>query len=813
MTFSIRNIMVSLFGVLTLVIFGMMGALLVQSTMTLQKYSQLSELAEFDKVLFDALMAMRSERGMISPAMKQDPATAAAAQADTTAKRQASDTAFTAAKDLSERIAADALRAASAPIFADFSRWQAYRAELDAQFAMPVEARNAKVGQDAVDLGAKILADVDKVALSADATIAALDPSMTMLTQIRSLAWSARSIAGTGNTSIVNALASNESATPENLAALDVVDAKVGMAWQTITNLIANPDTPPRILELYRAAEGAYFGGAFAQQREAALEKFAAGQPAGIAVEDWRTHATPAQGSLASMSSESLLFMTEVANEQLNGARLAIALYGLAAILTTALCVLGIMTIVRRVANPIAALTACMDRLAGGNHDTVVPGAARKDEIGEMSRAVEVFRQNGIRIAALSADEAERSQVLASRAEMMGRLQSELKAVVSAASAGDFTQRVPGDFGLPELNDLGASVNGLVQTIDRGLEETGTVLAALAASDLTRRVEGQYQGAFERLKTDTNDVAEQLSQTISALRDTSRTLKTATTEILSGANDLSERTTKQAATIEETSAAMEHLAQTVINNAGKADAASVKANAVSRSAEEGGKVMDQANAAMERITTSSSKISNIIGMIDDIAFQTNLLALNASVEAARAGEAGKGFAVVAVEVRRLAQSAASASSDVKALIEQSAIEVRDGTKLVVSASSKLTAMLDAIRETNTLMDSIAGDSRDQASAIEEVSTAVRQMDEMTQHNAALVEEINAAIEQTETQASELDRVVDIFVLTESTTRRPAAASAPASKATGIRGLQQKAKAAATYLSQGNAALKNDWSEF
>ena len=798
--------MISLFGVLTLIIFSMMGTLLVQTSATLQKYSQLSELAEYDKVLFDALTAMRTERGVILPAMKQDPATVAAAQADTAIKRNDADAAFAAAEALSQRIASDSLRNASAPIFADFARWQDYRTQLDAQWAMPIASRNAQIGQDAVDLGAKILADLDSVALTADATIAALDPSMTMLTQIRSLAWSARSIAGTGNTTIVNALATNEPVSPEGLASLDIVDARVNMAWQTITNLVANPDTPQRILDLYKTAQDSYFGGPFAAQRSMALELFKAGQPAGIEVEAWRAHATPGQASLASLSSESLLYMTEVANGHLNGARLAIALYGIAALFAAALCVLGIMTIVLRVANPIAALTACMDRLAAGHHDTVVPGAARKDEIGEMSRAVEVFRQNGLRIAALSADEAERSQMLASRAEMMTRLQTELKAVVSAASAGDFTQRVANDFELAELNDLSNSVNGLVETIDRGLEETGMVLAALAKADLTRRVEGHYQGAFERLKKDTNEVAEQLSQTISGLRDTSRALKTATTEILSGANDLSERTTRQAATIEETSAAMEQLARTVVSNAGKADTASGKANDVSRSAEESGQVMEDANAAMERITTSSAKISNIIGMIDDIAFQTNLLALNASVEAARAGEAGKGFAVVAVEVRRLAQSAASASSDVKALIEQSAIEVRDGTRLVNTASTRLSAMRDAIRETNSLMDAIAGDSRDQASAIEEVGSAVRQMDEMTQHNAALVEEINAAIEQTETQASELDRVVDVFVLADqpATTR----AAAPA-----VHGLQHKARAASAYLTQGNAALKSDWSEF
>jgi methyl-accepting chemotaxis protein len=266
------------------------------------------------------------------------------------------------------------------------------------------------------------------------------------------------------------------------------------------------------------------------------------------------------------------------------------------------------------------------------------------------------------------------------------------------------------------------------------------------------------------LQSDTNAVAENLAAVMGQLRDTSRALKAATGELLSGASDLSERTTRQAATIEETSAAMEQLAETVLGNAERAGQANLNAGRVTQTAEESGAVMEQATQAMHRISTSSGKISAIIGMIDDIAFQTNLLALNASVEAARAGDAGKGFAVVAVEVRRLAQSAASASGDVKALIDQSANEVSGGSKLVADAAARLAAMLEQARASNALMDTIARESRDQASAIEEVNAAVRTLDEMTQHNAALVEQTNAAIAQTEEQASELDEIVDVFTL-------------------------------------------------
>ena len=476
----------------------------------------------------------------------------------------------------------------------------------------------------------------------------------------------------------------------------------------------------------------------------------------------------------------------------------------------------------RSVSKPITRLTGTMKALAEGQLDVEVKGAGRSDEIGEMARTVEVFRENALKITSMTDEEraaSERRRV--ERTTMMQALQQSFGQVVDAAVNGDFSKRVEAEFPDRELNVIAASINNLVETVDRGLGETGRVLAALAQTDLTHRGEGDCQGAFHELKTDTNAVAEKLGDIVGRLKDTSRTLKTATGEILSGANDLSERTTKQAATIEETSATMEQLSATVLQNAQRAKDASIVAATVTRTAEEGGEVMNKATDAMERITASSGKISNIIGLIDDIAFQTNLLALNASVEAARAGEAGKGFAVVAVEVRRLAQSAAQASSEVKGLIEQSGAEVKTGSKLVTEAASKLEAMLTAARSSNELMDSIAKQSQDQAASIEEVNAAVRQMDEMTQHNAALVEETNASIERTEEQASELDRIVEVFTISGQDAapgRTPGSAkSAPARAfSRGIKGLQERVKSAAkSYLTHGNTAVAHDkdWEEF
>jgi methyl-accepting chemotaxis protein len=413
-------------------------------------------------------------------------------------------------------------------------------------------------------------------------------------------------------------------------------------------------------------------------------------------------------------------------------------------------------------AKPITIMSGIMGRIAGRELDAQVPFIGRKDEIGGMAEAVDVFRQNALRIEKLTEEEAELQAHANRRAKTMQDFQVEFDAVVAAGLRGDFSARVSTRFDDADISRVAANINALMESIARGLAEAGEVLSAMAHTNLTHRMEGRHEGAFAQLRDDTNAVADSLVSIVRRIRSTSGELRVATGEILSGANDLSERTTRQAATVEQTSASMEQLASTVSENSSRAEAASLEARKASAVADESEAVMQRATAAMADIASSSRKITDIVGLIDDIAFQTNLLALNASVEAARAGDVGKGFAVVAVEVRRLAQSAASAAEDIKRLVEKSGKEVDTGTRLVSEAAAKLLAIRDFVRNNAGHIEGISAASHVQSRAIAEVSVAVRQMDEMTQHNAALVEETNAAIEQTENQASELERLISAF---------------------------------------------------
>jgi methyl-accepting chemotaxis protein len=341
-------------------------------------------------------------------------------------------------------------------------------------------------------------------------------------------------------------------------------------------------------------------------------------------------------------------------------------------------------------------------------------------------------------------------------------VEKEVAAIVEASVMGDLSKRLNLQGKKGFMLQLGSGMNQLQDTCESALNEISRVLGALSQGDLTETITNEYYGTFGKLKDDSNITVEKLKGIISQIKDATDSINSASKEIAAGNNDLSYRTEEQAASLEQTAASMEELTSTVQQNSENAKQASELAINASNIAVKGVAVVDEVITTMDGINESSRRIVDIISVIDDIAFQTNILALNAAVEAARAGEQGRGFAVVAVEVRNLAQRAASAAGEIKKLIADSVEKAEGGTKLVTQAGLTMGEIVKSIRGVTAMMSEISSASIEQTSGIEQVNQAVAQMDDVTQQNAALVEQAAAAAESLEEQTQNLSATVGGF---------------------------------------------------
>lgn len=339
---------------------------------------------------------------------------------------------------------------------------------------------------------------------------------------------------------------------------------------------------------------------------------------------------------------------------------------------------------------------------------------------------------------------------------------NEIKALVEAGVTGDFSKRSHADQFQFIFKDILNDIDTLVATCEHAFDDTVRVAKALAEGDLTQTVTRDYPGTFGEVKEGLNTTVENLKSMISEIKEAGDTISTAAKEIAAGNNDLSHRTEEQAASLEETAASMQELTSTVQHNSENAKHANELAVRATDTAGTGVHVVSQVVQTMESINESSRRVVDIIGVIDGIAFQTNILALNAAVEAARAGEQGRGFAVVAGEVRNLAQRAAAAAGEIKALIGDSVDQIEDGARLVTNAGKTMEDIVNSIRGVTAIMSEIAAASLQQTSGIEQVNLAIGQMDDVTQQNAALVEQAAAAAESLEEQTQSLSATIGQF---------------------------------------------------
>ncbi|WP_333873982.1 methyl-accepting chemotaxis protein [Methylobacter sp.] len=343
-------------------------------------------------------------------------------------------------------------------------------------------------------------------------------------------------------------------------------------------------------------------------------------------------------------------------------------------------------------------------------------------------------------------------------------VEQEVAAIVQRAGRGDFSQRFDLEGKEGFLHELSQGLNELLSTSETGLNEIAHVLAAIAHGDLTKTITNDYVGTFGQLKDNANITVEQLKAMIDRIKLAADSIYVGAKEIASGNNDLSHRTETQAAHLQETAASMEEFTAAVQSNADNAKRANELVADAVEIATQGGEVVKNVISTMQNINESSHRIEDIITVIDDIAFQTNILALNAAVEAARAGEQGRGFAVVAIEVRNLAQRAATAADEIKRLIADSVTKVNDGSQLVTQAGDTMNRIIDAIQGVTAIMTGISTASDEQNADISQVNQAIRKMDTVTQQNAALVEQSAAAAESLEEQAQNLALVIGDFKL-------------------------------------------------
>jgi methyl-accepting chemotaxis protein len=442
------------------------------------------------------------------------------------------------------------------------------------------------------------------------------------------------------------------------------------------------------------------------------------------------------------------------------------------------LLVLGNLIVTQiRVIRPMAGMKDYMLRLSGGDLAVATPFLNRGDEIGDMAKAVQVFRQNAL---ALVEAEIQRLDLEKAASEARGRVEEE------RLRAADEQKAV--------------------------VEAVAGALSRLAEADVTVRLNDLPAG-YRKLQEDYNRALDVLQETLTSVSRVVESFSTGTHQIAQASDDLSRRTEQQAASLEQTAAALDQITVTVTRSADGAAKAAALVSTTRDEAHQSGRIVREAVTAMGEIERSSSQITQIIGVIDEISFQTNLLALNAGVEAARAGEAGRGFAVVAQEVRALAQRSADAAKEIKGLIGASSGRVLDGVRLVGQTGEALERIVLSVGSIDGLVRDFAVSAHEQSTGLAEVNVAVNQMDQVTQQNAAMVEQATAATQSLRNEADDLAKLVGRFKVSASTgsqgspSVRPAAVDRPPPP-------RQARRLAVAGSSSGGAMRRQEgWEEF
>jgi methyl-accepting chemotaxis protein len=781
MNFSIRTTLGLVIGILGLMLVaGSINALLNALDRNAAA-KRVAQLAPISQAFFQSLQQHRLERGNIlivfraeAPASK-DSTDSITAQRDTTIK--AYNTGYAMLSALSGELPG------AAPILTKLKSANdavdAMRPKAMQIIAQPRAQRDAQTMQDWPRVTQGYLTAVQEASDFLEASLQLVDPAVDQLLSVKQNAWTIRNYAGSMVLRILTTMSAGQTwGVAESMAHAND-SGRVATAWDIVTVIATRSDTPTPVRDVVNTAKG-FFTGPLGTEREVIVKAFTAGQPSPVEQAKYQPTVTESLNMLNAVANTALDELIKRADAQTAQTQRSVFLSIGTLVAAVAFTAFGFLIVQWRVTGPINRMTGAMQRLANRDLGVEIPFVDHGAEVGQMAKAVQVFKDSMIAREQAETDIArQREESESRRLERESREKAageEIAALVNKVAQGDLSGRISESGKDGFFLSTSQELNRLAGTLQTMTSELAGAMSAMAGGDLSKTVRGEYQGVFGEIKGAVNGMSERMRDFAGRLTQTAQSVKVASDEISTGSQDLASRTESQAASIEETAASMHEITTTVKQNADNAQAANQLAVAARDTAEKGGSVVGDAVGAVTRIEESAQKIADIVGLIDEIAFQTNLLALNASVEAARAGEAGKGFAVVAQEVRALAQRSANASKDIKALISESNAQVKTGAALVNQTGQSLTEIVTAIKKVSDIVAEIAAASREQATGLDQINTAVGSMDEMTQRNAALVEETTAAAQSLSGQANELANLVGFFKLDGSARAIPGVAT-------------------------------------
>jgi methyl-accepting chemotaxis protein len=721
------------------VVIGSLGFLLLVTSLdgllaARENYAQTSRVATLTAIsepLFKMLVATRLERATMNSVLITEAAIDATGEGRIKTFRSTAEENYHAAMERLDALKLPELATDVANLRAAHDALAIMRPKADAAAHLPKLGRDPAVIRDEPNVYTAFFDKVVAMGDTVEGTLKLVDPVVDQLLSIKRAAWWMRAFGGSVSLRTELAVAKDQPWSQADILATADEQARILLASSILDEAAARADTPKPLVDAIGSIKRGYLSFMNGDQKTY-IAALSAGQKLNIPIHDLQQRDTEVLVPIVDTAYLALDTMVDRAESQRRAAEFRLGIDGamLAAAVLFTTC--GLLVASRRISGPIRAMTDAMRALAGRNFSVEIPGIGRGDEIGAMAAAVQVFRDEMTRSAELSAEaeahkaaEAQRERQAAAEREAVAAQQAEVVEALAGA------------------------------------------LAQLADGNLTVTLQQKFSPEYARLRDDFNEAVSGLHAALREIMMHSQAIGSGTQKIAVAADDLARRTEQQAAGLQQTAAALDEVTATVRHTAEGSARAQKIAGTAKSDVETSGKVVNETVAAMSAIEGSARQIGQIIGVIDEIAFQTNLLALNAGVEAARAGESGRGFAVVAQEVRALAQRAADAAKEIKALVTNSMQQVERGVRLVGATGEALVRIQTGVADINIAISEIAASAAAQATGLAEVNSAVNQMDQTTKQNAAMVEQSTAATHSLASETEALNHAVERFRIDES----------------------------------------------